>query len=110
MLRCVKQNIKGFTIVEILAAVIILGVLSLIAIVSVSSVLDRAEENHYKTQKDTLIMAAKSYVQDNRNLLPKNVGDSRIITLKELQDAKYIGKVVDRSKKPCDEAAVTIFR
>ena len=106
----IKQNIKGFTIVEILAAVIILGVLSLIAIVSVSSVLDRAEENHYKTQKDTLIMAAKSYVQDNRNLLPKNVGDSRIITLKELQDAKYIGKVVDRSKKPCDEAAVTIFR
>ena len=105
-----KQNIKGFTIVEILAAVVILGVLSLIAIVSVSSVLDRAEENHYKTQKDTLIMAAKSYAQDNRNLLPKNVGDSRIITLKELQDAKYIGDVVDRSKNACDEAEVTIFK
>lgn len=113
MLKCVKQikqNNKGFTIVEILAAVTILGILSLIAIVSVSSVLDRAEENHYKTQTDTLIMAAKSYVQDNRNLLPKNVGDSRIITLKELQDAKYIGEVVDRSKKACEEAAVTIFR
>ena len=105
-----KTNRKGFTMVELLAAIAIMGILATIAIVSVSSVLDNAEEKHYETQEKNMIMAAQSYAQDNRNILPKAVGDTRTITLQELQKAKYIGKVVDRSKKNCDEGSVTIFK
>ena len=104
------RNNYGFSMVELLAAVAILGVLAAIAVVSVGTVLENAEEKHYETQEKNMIMAAQSYVQDNRNLLPKRVGDSRVVTLQELQNAKYIGDVVDRSKKNCSEGTVTVFR
>ena len=31
-----------------------------------------------------MIMAAESYAQENRNILPKEIGDTRTITLQEL--------------------------
>ncbi|MDD5888968.1 MAG: type II secretion system protein, partial [bacterium] len=65
------KNNKGFSLVELLAAVVILGLLSTIAIVSVSAILNKAEKNHYDTQQKNIVMAAQSYAQDNRNILPK---------------------------------------
>ena len=105
-----KLNAKGFSMVELLAAVAIMGVLATIAIVSVSTVLENAEEKHYETQEKNMIMAAQSYAQDNRNILPKAIGDTRVITLEELQRSKYIGNVVDRGKKNCEQGSVTIFK
>lgn len=105
-------NNQGFSLVELLAAIVILGLLSAFAVVSISAILDKAESNHYSTQEKNLVMATKSYVQDNRNVLPKDIGDSKTITLQELQNRKYIGEVVDRSKMACykDESYVTIFK
>ena len=105
-----KLNTKGFSMVELLAAVAIMGVLATIAIVSVSTVLENADEKHYETQEKNMIMAAQSYAQDNRNILPKAIGDTRVITLEELQRSKYIGNVVDRGKKNCEQGSVTIFK
>ena len=84
------RNNYGFSMVELLAAVAILGVLAAIAVVSVGTVLENAEEKHYETQEKNMIMAAQSYTQDNRNILPKEIGTSKIVTLKELQNRKYI--------------------
>ena len=97
-----KNNRKGFSLVEILAAIVILGLLSSIAIVSVNYILKKAETEYYKSQIDEIILAAKSYTQDNRNSLPKRVGMRKEVTLKSLQNKKYIGKVVDRHKNECD--------
>ena len=96
-----KNNNKGFTMVEILAAIVIMGLLTTIAIVSVSKIIDKATKNHYDTQEKNMIMATQSYVNDNRNILPKEIGGSKIVTLKELQNRKYIGDVLDRSKINC---------
>ena len=104
------KNNKGFSLVELLAAVVILGLLSTIAIVSVSAILNKAEKNHYDTQQKNIVMAAQSYAQDNRNILPKEIGESRTITLQELQNRKYIGQVLDRSKSECTVGSVTIFK
>ncbi len=110
MVKKRKLNVYGFSIVELLAAIVIMGILATIAIVSVSSILQNAEEKHYETQESNMILAAQSYAQDNRNILPKSIGDKRVITLGELQNAKYIGDVVDRSKNSCEEGSVTIFK
>ena len=107
-----RNKTKGFSLVEILAAIVILGLLSTIAIVSVNYILKKAEQEYYKSQKDEIILAAKSYTQDNRNSLPKRVGMRTEITLKTLQDKKYIGKVVDRHKNECypDKTIVQVFK
>ena len=105
-----RLNKKGFSMVELLAVIVILGILGTIAIVSISAILNRAEKNHYATQEKNMIMAAESYAQDNRNVLPKEIGDTRTITLQELQNRKYIGTVVDRSKNDCTTGEVTIFK
>ena len=106
--RYLNQN--GFSMVELLVVIVILGILGTIAIVSISAILNRAEKNHYATQEKNMIMAAESYAQDNRNVLPKEIGDTRTITLQELQNRKYIGTVVDRSKNDCTTGEVTIFK
>ncbi len=103
---------KGFSLIEVLAAVVIMGILSTIAIVSVNFILEKAEKEYYKSQEDEIINAAKSYAQDNRNFLPKRVGMKKYITLKELQNKKYIGKIKDRHKKECDyeNTVVQVFK
>ena len=107
-----RKNQKGFTIVELLAAVAILAILSTIAIVSVSNILDNANKKHYETQLKNMIMATKSFTQENRNILPKAVGDTSNVTLEMLQNKKYIGQVMDRSKNQCNnkESYVNIFK
>ena len=107
----VSKN-KGFSLIEILAAVVILGLLSSLAIVSVNYILKKAEKEYYKAQEDEIIAAAKSYTQDNRNSLPKRVGMATYVKLSTLQAKKYIGDVVDRNKNKCDanETVVKVFK
>ena len=68
-----KSN-KGFSMIELLAAVTILGILSIIAIGSVQRILDKSEEEYYNEQENGMSMAAQSYYQNNRNRLPKSIG------------------------------------
>ena len=103
---------KGFSLVELLAVVVILGLLSTIAIIGVNAIIKNAEKNYYETQKNTLTMAAQSYAQDNRNSLPKTIGSSTEITLKTLQDKKYVDEIKNRQGATCDatKSYVKIFK
>lgn len=94
-----------------LAVVVILGLLSTIAIVGVNAIIKNAEKKYYETQKNTLTMAAQSYVQDNRNSLPKTIGSSTEIALKTLQDKKYVDEIKNRQGATCDatKSYVKIF-
>ena len=69
-----SMNKKGFTLVEILAAIVILGVLMSVAIVSVSRILSNSKEGFYDNVEDQLILAAKRYYNDHRPLLSQSVG------------------------------------
>ena len=93
---------KGFTMIELLATITILGILSIIAVGSVTFLIDKSKKNFYASQRNNLISAAKSYYQANRSKLPKSVGLKKEVSLKTLQDEKFIGKVYDSSKKMCN--------
>ena len=98
------KNNKGFSMVEILAVVVILGVISTIGIVTITKLVDNSRIHYYQTQEEQLVLAAQSYANDNKNILPKTVGEMRIITLKELRENNYIKEeIVDQNKNKCYE-------
>ncbi len=112
MKRLYRKKLKGFTLVEILAAVTILGILAVIAAVSVNNVIQSAKENHYKTAEEQLALAGQSYAQQNRDALPKAIGQKTTIPLKDLVNKNYIEKIKDYSGNECDldNSYVQIFK
>ena len=90
-----KQKDKnGFSLVELLAVVVILGILSVITIVSYNRYIKSARKQKEEQMKNNAIMAAKSYLQANKQYFPKNVGSMQNIQLKDLIDNNYL-KVSD---------------
>ena len=79
-----KINNKGFSMVEILAVVVILGVLSTIGIVSVTRLIENSRKHYYEAQAEQLVLAAQSYANDNKNILPKTIGGTNTIYLDKL--------------------------
>lgn len=106
-----KINKKGFSMVELLAVITILGILSTISIVSVQRILDRAKDEYYDKQRKNLVMAAQSYLNNYKPAQPKVLGQKVVIDLKTLQEQKYIDKVVDYNKGTCygDKTHVNVY-
>ncbi len=94
------KNRKGFTMVELLGAVVILGILMMVAIPSVSSLIQNSKNKYYISQKKNLESAAKSYYSNNKIIL-RNEGDFVDVSLEELVNKKYISKMVDGTKAEC---------
>lgn len=61
-----KLNNKGFTLVEVLAVIVILGVLATITVPAVSTVIEQNKENSYENLQKSIIAAAKIYISDNK--------------------------------------------
>ncbi len=106
------KNKKGFTMIEILAAVTILGILSVTAIVAVNNIIQKAKTNHYLTAEKEFELAAQSYAQQNRSELPKAIGQKKQIYLKNLVDKNYIEIIKDYNGNDCnlEESYVQVFK
>ena len=94
---------KGFTMIELLATITILGILSVIAVTSVTVFINKGKKNFYSSQRNNLISSAKSYYQANKSKLPKDIGTSKSVTYRELKNNKYIGMMyADDRKTECN--------
>ena len=65
------MNNKGFTLVEILAAVTILGILTVMAIGGYTRYIDYAKKQAYKNMAKSVSTAAEEYVMDNPGIAVK---------------------------------------
>jgi len=63
---------KGFTLVELLAVIAILGIVATITVPIVSTSISESKNKAYDRQKDLIISAAMSYMSKNASLLPKS--------------------------------------
>jgi len=77
---------KGFTLAELLAAIVILGIITSITVPIVTDQIDKYKTKVCVTQYDNILNAARSYGADHLTEL----GKSKTITLKTLNDDGYI--------------------
>ena len=66
------MNKKGFTLTELLATIAIIGVVSLIGTVSITSIKAKIDENMFDIKLQLALGAATNWGQDNKNLLTSN--------------------------------------
>lgn len=85
-----KKNSKGFTLVELLGSIVIVGILSVIAITNVSKLINNAKKETTESQSKTIKMAAESYFQSNTKYLPKEIGSSTYVSASDLKKANFI--------------------
>lgn len=83
-----KLNNKGFTLVELLAVLVILIAISSIAIPAISSSLDRSKGKQTKAKEKLLLSAAELYITDHKNNIASD--KSCYISVNELIQNDYI--------------------
>lgn len=94
------KNKKGFTLTEILATIVILGVILAIAVPSYNALSKKFEKEYYDKLDKSVLAAAKSYWKDNPDKRPKELLKSDYIALDDLIKEKHIENVTEyRSKK-----------
>ena len=98
---------KGFTLIEMLTAVIIISVLLLVIIPSIWKYIKKGTTEYYSSLENMVLLAGRDYLNDYKALYPKEIGNVTVINLDELENNKYIKDVVDTNGDKCS-AMVTV--
>lgn len=120
---------KGFTLVELIGVVVILGLISLIAIPTITSSLKKYKESLYKDSLDNIVQAAKNWGAENIGKLPNKAGtnvsmdypeidietdySTLYITLQQLSEEGFISSEIKNPKNGnlyCTKARLTITK
>lgn len=80
---------KGFTLVELLGVLTLIGIIAIIALPTVDAILKRSRNKTFENTKNTIITSARSWLTDYKYLLTDN-GDVIILTLGDLKELGYI--------------------
>lgn len=79
---------KGFTLIELIAVVAILGLIALIVYPSINSVIKSSQDDSYESQTKIIEKAAQAWALDNVNLLPKD--EVTVVCVSQLVEGGYI--------------------
>jgi prepilin-type N-terminal cleavage/methylation domain-containing protein len=60
-----KQD-KGFTLVELLIVIVILGILATVTVFAVRGITDRGQENSCAVERKTILTAVEAFYAENR--------------------------------------------
>ncbi len=70
------MNRKGFTLIELIAVIVILSLIALIVFPAINSVIKDSKEKAYEEQKQTILKAAKQLSYENSDILPAETDGS----------------------------------
>ncbi|GKV68789.1 hypothetical protein NCCP2716_12870 [Sporosarcina sp. NCCP-2716] len=77
------KNEKGLTLVELLAVIVILGIIAAIAVPAIGNIIDNSRVKAIKADAQTILSASNLYFAENSD-------EAGPITLKKLSDDGYI--------------------
>ena len=86
----VNTTKKGFTMIELLAAIVILGVISILAIAGVTRLIEKSKNESEEDYATMLKIAAQSYMEANKGALPKRTGNQTFVTAPDLKSKRYL--------------------
>jgi len=105
------NNKKGFTLVEVLGVIVILGILALLVTNGIMGYFEEGKKTYNDKVKDQLMIAGKNYFSNNRYLLPTEVTDKKYayVTVPEMQSNNYIkNEFLDSEGRKCTESYVFV--
>lgn len=85
-----KINQKGFTLLELLGVIVLLGIIATAIMVLSTRLLGNSKQSLYETQIENIKTAAKNWAVSNHDKLPTNTNDEYKLSLTELSDKGYI--------------------
>ena len=97
MLKKLIRNEKGLTLIELLAVIVILGIIAAIAIPSIGGLIDNSKKDAHVANAQQMINAAKIAVTADKSLLPAE-GKAKVVSLKYLEDNGYLEEIKDPDK------------
>ena len=80
-LRRLFKNQKGFTLVELLAVIVILGIIAAIAIPSIGSIIDNSKKDAHVANAEMVVSAARLAVASNDTDLWSATTETKILIL-----------------------------
>lgn len=93
---------KGFTLVELLAVIVIIAVISGIGVISFSSLTNKSNTDYYNILASNLEFGASNYYGNYRSKRPSIGEVCNKVSLQELLQEKYIDSALDAQGKSCD--------
>lgn len=90
---------KAFSIVELITALVILGIVLSIAVPVVVHLIEKSKVDAFKVDEEMVVKAAKNYFISNRTLLPRVEGGTTEVSLSTLKDGNYVGPIFDPTDK-----------
>lgn len=98
------MNSKGFTLVELLAVIVILGIIMAFTYPNVVSLIEKNKNDNYEQLKESIESAAKSYISDYRYEISVDGTSIKKVGSYEITDNKIlVSYLVDDGKLTLDK-------
>lgn len=89
---------KGFTLVEVLAVIVVLGAIGLIAITTITNSMKKTQEDLYNIQIGNIIEGARAWSNKYPFLMPSEEGQSVTVTLGQLKKETTVDQNIKNPK------------
>lgn len=101
---------KGFTLVELLGVLVILGLLATVIYPLVSRNMNKAKEDLLKVQKENILEGARAWGSSNIASLPTTEYKKVVVTLGELEKGGFVDEDMQnpKTKKPLSKTVVKV--